>query len=217
MPRFQAYSPSRSSVWVSRAGDQRSQLGAHRKQAGRLAIHQLHAIGFGDIDAADALELQQFAFDHHLGEADEQVENLEVALAQRDLEGLHVEPVAGQHAGVIAPLHVGRGPPAARFGGVDHIVMHQRGGVDHLHHRAQLDGARAGRRPASLEQSSSSAGRSRLPPLDCRYCPMAVTASTDATDSRRDLLFHLLQIVLDQVENLLAGNGLPELAQIHVS
>src|SRR5579883_3317093 len=38
-------------------------------------------------------------------------------------------------------------------------------------------------RPASFAEISSSAGRSRLPPLDCRYCPMAVTASTEATDS----------------------------------
>ena len=36
---------------------------------------------------------------------------------------------------------------------------------------------------ASLAEISSSVGRNRFPPLDCRYCPMAVTASTDATDS----------------------------------
>ena len=62
--------------------------------------------------------------------------------------------------------------------------MHQGRGVNHLHHRAQLDGgSRRCRRPASLAESSSRAGRSRFPPLDCRYWPMAVTASTDATDS----------------------------------
>ena len=171
MPRFQAYSPSFSWVCASRAADNRAQPRAHREQAGGLAVHQLHAVGFGDVDAADALELQQLALHHHLRQADQQVENLEIALAQGDLEGLHVEPVARQHAGVIAPLDVGRGAAAARFGGVDHVVVHQRGGVDHLHHRAQLDRAwaTAGASAAtSLAESSSSAGRSRLPPLDCR-------------------------------------------------
>ena len=148
MPRFQAYSPSFSCDCGSGAGRQIAPRRAQtREQAGGLAVHQLHAVGFGDIDVADALELQQLAFDHHLGEADEQVENLEIALAQRDLEGLHVEPVAGQHAGVIAPLHVGRRPAAARLGGIDHVVVHQRGGVDHLHHGAELDGR--GRRAAA--------------------------------------------------------------------
>ena len=36
--------------------------------------------------------------------------------------------------------------------------------------------------PESLAASSSSAGRSRLPPLDCRYFPIVVTASTFDTD-----------------------------------
>src|SRR5579883_340506 len=38
--------------------------------------------------------------------------------------------------------------------------------------------------PISRADNSSSAGRRRLPPLDCRYLPMVVTASADATDSR---------------------------------
>src|ERR1035441_8717255 len=37
--------------------------------------------------------------------------------------------------------------------------------------------------PASLAESNRRAGRRRLPPADCRYCPMAVTAATAATDS----------------------------------
>ena len=38
--------------------------------------------------------------------------------------------------------------------------------------------------PISFEASSSSDGRSRLPPLSCRYWPIWVTTSTDATVSR---------------------------------
>src|ERR1035438_1947287 len=103
MPRFQADSPRR----VAGAGSQGAQLRAYREEAGGLAVHQLHAIGLADIDLADALQLQQFAFHHHLREADQQIQYLKVPLAQRDLESLHVEPVARQHASVVAPSHVG--------------------------------------------------------------------------------------------------------------
>ena len=71
--------------------------------------------------------------------------------------------------------------------------------------------------PTSLAESSSRAGRSRLPPLDCRYWPMAVTASTDATDSTVIFAFDLLQVVVDQVEDLPSGQGLPQLAEVHGS
>ena len=40
---------------------------------------------------------------------------------------------------------------------------------------------------------------------------MAVTASTDATDSAVICFSTCVQIVLDQVENLSRGKGLPEL------
>ena len=154
----------------------RAQPRAHAEQAGRLAIHQFHAVGFGDVDPADALELQQLAFHHHLGQADQQVQDLEIALAQRDLEGLHVQPVARQHAGVIAPLDVGGGTSAARLRRIDHVVVHQRRGVDHLHHRAQLDRRRAA---AVADQFGRDQQQRRPQPFaaaDCRYWPMAVTA-----------------------------------------
>ena len=41
---------------------------------------------------------------------------------------------------------------------------------------------------------------------------MVVTASTEATDSTAISFFDLLQIGLDQVENLVGGEGLPQLA-----
>ena len=44
---------------------------------------------------------------------------------------------------------------------------------------------------------------------------MAVTASTDATDSPVIFFSTSLQLVLDEVENFAAREGLPHLAQIH--
>ncbi len=67
----------------------------------------------------------------------------EIALLHRDLEGLHVEPVAGQHALGVAPLRVGGGTAAAGLGFVDDVVVDQGRGVNDLDHRAQLDGALA--------------------------------------------------------------------------
>ena len=153
------------------AGRDGAELGAGGEKAGGLAVDQFHAVGFGDVDAADAVELDQFAFDHHLREADQQIENVEIALAQGDLKGLHVEPVAGENAGVIAPLHVGGRTAAAGLGDVDDVVMNERRGVDHFDHGAQLDrglATRSLRRRRKRAQSSSSAGRRRLPPLCCR-------------------------------------------------
>ena len=122
---------------------QPAQAGADAEQAGRLAVHQFHAVGFGHVDAADALQLQEFAFHHHLGQADQQIQHVETALAQGNLEGLHVHPVAGQHAGVITPLDVGGGAAAARLRGIDDVVMDQRCRMNQFHDRAQLDGGRS--------------------------------------------------------------------------
>jgi hypothetical protein len=44
---------------------------------------------------AKLFHLQQLAFDHLLGERNEQVQYAKVAFRQRRLEGLHIQPVAG--------------------------------------------------------------------------------------------------------------------------
>jgi hypothetical protein len=94
------------------SGQHRAQAHGNREEAGRLAEDQVVVLGLAD-GAAQLLNLQQLALDHLLGEADEQVEHAQVLLFQRHLEGLHVEPVAGQHAFFVAPGGVGRGPAAA--------------------------------------------------------------------------------------------------------
>ena len=92
------------------------------------------------ISLPELLHLQQFALDHLLGEFDQRVEDAEVAFLHRDLEGLHVEPVAGQHALGISPLGVGRRTAAAGLGLVDDVVVNQRGRVDDLDHGAESNG-----------------------------------------------------------------------------
>ena len=78
---------------------------------------------FGHVHAADFFELDQFAFDHFLREIDQHIEDAEVALFESHLEGLHVEPVAGEHAAMIAPAGICRRTAAAGVGAVDHVVV----------------------------------------------------------------------------------------------
>ena len=102
---------------------------------------QLDSIFFRQIHAAEFGELDQFAFDHVLREIDQNVENAEIAFFECHLERLHVQPVAGQHAAMIAPTGIGRGAAAARVGAVDDIVVNQRGAVEQFHDGGEPDGA----------------------------------------------------------------------------
>ena len=161
---------------------------------------------------ADALELQQFAFHHHLREADQQIENLEIALAQGDLEGLHVEPVAGQHAGVIAPLarwsRAGRG--ASRAASITSSCTSVAAWI--ISTTAPSWMARGSAVADQLGGKQQQRG-----PQPFAAARLQVLADGGDGVHRRhrfrgDLLFDLLQVVLDQVENLSGGEGLPQLA-----
>ena len=94
-------------LFFAGSSDDGSQAGADGEQAGRLAIHQVHVVSFGDGNPADTFELQNFAFHHQLGERNQQVKDAEITFLEGHLKGLHVEPVSGQHAGMVAPQHVG--------------------------------------------------------------------------------------------------------------
>ena len=71
------------------------------------------------------------------------VENAEIAFLNGDLEGLHVEPVAGEHALGVAPLRVGGRTAAPGLGLVNDVVVDEGCRVDDLDHRAQPNGALA--------------------------------------------------------------------------
>ena len=118
-----------------------AESGASAEEAGGLVGGQLDGVVFGNIHAADLGELDEFAFDHFLGEIDKDVEDAEVAFFQSDLERLHVEPVSGQNAAMVAPAGIGRGAAAARVGAVNHIVMNQRGAVEKFDNGGESDGA----------------------------------------------------------------------------
>ena len=85
----------------------------------------------------------QFAFNHFLREIDEDVQNMKISFFQRNLEGLHVQPVACQDAAMISPARIRRRPAAPRVCAIDHIVVDQRGAVEQFDYGGQFDGAAA--------------------------------------------------------------------------
>ncbi len=149
---------------------------------------------------AEPRKLQQFAFDHVLREVDQNIENGEIAFAQRHLKRLHVEPVAREHAHVISPPRVRAGPAAARIRAVNHIVMDQRGAVNHLHHGAQPD-----RAFAAIPCRARCEQQKRGPqPLAAAFAQVAGNFGDrldGAAALRRDLLLDERKIVADQIEN----------------
>ena len=74
-----------------------------------------------------------------LGEIDENVENLKIPLLKGHSERLHVQPIAGQHCNLIAPFSIDGRAAAPGFRSIDNVVVNQRGCVDELDHRCQLD------------------------------------------------------------------------------
>ena len=84
---------------------------------------EFEGVFFGDIHAANFGELDEFAFDHFLSEVDEDIEDVEIAFFESDLEGLHIEPIAGEDAAVIAPTGIGGRATATGVGAIDHIIV----------------------------------------------------------------------------------------------
>ena len=55
------------------------------------------------------------------------------------LEGAGQQVIAHEHAGLVVPQQVCRGPPAPLLAFIDHVVMQQRRGMDELHRCGQMD------------------------------------------------------------------------------
>ena len=104
---------------------------AHREQARRLAINQVEMLLQRD-RLAELLHLQQFTLDQLLRQFDQYIENAKIAFLHRDLEGLHVKPIAGEHAHRVAPLRICGGTAPADLGFIDDVVVDERRGVDDL-------------------------------------------------------------------------------------
>ena len=124
-------------------GDGHAELHGDLEEAGGLAEDEVEVLFFVD-EVSEFLDLEEFAFDHLLGERDEEVQDAEIAFFEGEAEGLHVEPVSGEDALGVAPGGVGGGAAAAGVGLVDDVVVDEGGGVEHLDDGAEADAGLTG-------------------------------------------------------------------------
>ncbi len=96
------------------------------------------------IDPALRGELLDLALGDHRRRVAEDLEDLEAAVLDHQLECAAEQEIADQHACRIAPDEVGGLLAAARAGSVDDVVVQQRRSVDELDRRGELLVARSG-------------------------------------------------------------------------
>ena len=123
------------------AAEDSAEARAAAEEARGFVGGKFQGVVFGDVDTSDFFELEEFAFDHFLGEIDQDIEDVEIAFLQGDVEGLHVEPVAGEDAAMIAPAGVGGGTAAASVGTVDDVVVNESGAVKEFDDGGEFDSA----------------------------------------------------------------------------
>ena len=132
---------------------------------------------------------------------------MEIALAQRHLKRLHVEPVASENASVVAPLHVGGRAAAAGLRDVDHIVVNQCRRMDHFHYRAELNC----RGPGLAREACAEQEQGRAETLAAALLQVAANGRHSLDGSQRfdvDCLLNKLQVFAHEIENLARGEGL---------
>src|SRR6202030_2876235 len=128
-------------VFLVEAAEDSAEAGAAAGEGSGLVCGKFQGVFFGDVNTANFFELQEFAFDHFLREIYQDVEDVEIALLQGDVERLHVQPVAGEDAAMIAPAGVGGGAATACVGAINHIVVDKGGAVEEFDDGGELDGA----------------------------------------------------------------------------
>ena len=132
---------------------------------------------------------------------------MKVAFAQRHLKRLHVEPIAGQHAGLVSEALVGRGLAAAHGRLVDDVVVHQRRRVNDLGHRREAHGRLA----LVAERAGEQKHQDGTQPLAAAGLQMVRDGADGVHRADRvelDRLFDLEQVVGDQSQHFLAGKRL---------
>ena len=113
---------------AARGSEQRRRLGVDDGEVAFLA--RLH------LPLRD--KLIDFAFRDHGGGVREDLEHLEAAVLDHQLEAAAEQEIAHEHGSGVAIDDVGGLLAAAHARAIDDIVMQQRGGVDELHRRRQL-------------------------------------------------------------------------------
>jgi hypothetical protein len=177
--------PRRAPTPAPAARDHAADLAGRLEQCCGLAADHLEVDVFGRREVHGRRQLQHLALGDRRGGVRQDVEHAQVLRFDHQLERAREQVVAHQHAGLVVPQQVRRGPPAPPLAFVDHVVVQKRRGVDELHRRGEFPVILA-LVTAKPRAASVSIGRMRLPPASTRC---AVTsgmrgACSDAMRSR---------------------------------
>ena len=92
----------------------------------------------GQINIVFFIELVDLAVANFSGRVKEKRDDLFVAVMDDRSHRAVMKKIADEDGGLGPPLQVDRGDPAAQAGGIDNIIMDERGGVKDLAGRPQM-------------------------------------------------------------------------------
>ena len=166
-------------------GDDRRDAAGGGEQRGGLGADDLEILLLAGIDPPLRGQLLDLAFGDHRRRVTEDLEDLQAAVLDHQLERAAEQEIADQDAGRIAPDEVGGALAAAGAGAVDDVVVEQGRGVDELDRGGELVVAACRNSRAGCAQARVSIGRMRLPPPAIRW--------PASSGIRRDLALHALE------------------------
>src|SRR5579862_481087 len=191
----------REFVGIFDSAENRAEARAPAEEACGLVGCQLERVLFGDVHVTNLGKLEQFTFDHFLGEVDQDIENAEIAFFERHLERLHVKPVAGENAAVVAPARIRGRTAAARVGAVDHIVVNQGRAVKEFDNCRELDRGRTAMTGVTRGEQQQR-GAKALPSSAEEVARNFGNRQESSRGLSRQFFFHKDEIVSDEIENL---------------
>jgi hypothetical protein len=165
-------------------GDDAAHLGRGGKQRRRLAADHPRIDAFIGCQVMRRGQLQHLALGDGGGGVRQDAQHPQAAGFHHQLERPGKQIVPDQDRTRVVPQKIRRRPAAPGIAVVDHIVMQQRGGVDELHRRGQMDVTG----PVIAAQPRRGEGQQRAQPLAARPDQMR----GDLGDARRVLGRHAL-------------------------
>ncbi len=117
-------------------GSQPATAGA---QFGRFVLDDVQIFGLGQREVAAAVDLPQLAGADDIGRPADGLAGEGRLQRAGQGKGVREQKIADQDTGFVVAAGVDRFAMAADGGLVQHVVVDQRGGVDHFHHGGQRD------------------------------------------------------------------------------
>ena len=173
-------------------GDDRADAAGGGEECRRLRPDDVEIGGLAGLGVVGGDQLGDLSLGDHRGRRGQDIEDLQRAVLDHELEGPAEQEIADQNAGLVAPDRVGRGQPAAQIAFVDDVVMKQRRGVDKLDDRGEAEmavaaiAAEPGRGQCQHRAQALAAGRHDMAgKLGNQRDPAVHAADDDFVDPRQ--------------------------------